>query len=62
MTKVLLADDHPMIAAALEMLLRDTDYELAGRARSGADAIAKITRSKPDLVRQFTEQAQVGWC
>jgi len=49
-TKVLLADDHPMIAAALEMLLRDTDYELAGRARSGADAIAKITRSKPDLV------------
>ena len=50
MTKVLLADDHPMIAAALEMLLRGTDYQLAGRARSGAEAIAKIGRSKPDLV------------
>jgi two-component system nitrate/nitrite response regulator NarP len=49
-TKVLLADDHPMIAAALEMLLRGSDYQLAGRARSGAEAIAKIGRSKPDLV------------
>src|SRR5206468_11735344 len=50
LTKVLLADDHPMIAAALEMLLRGTDYQLAGRARSGAEAIARIGRSKPDLV------------
>jgi two-component system nitrate/nitrite response regulator NarP len=49
-TKVLLADDHPMIAAALEMLLRGSDYELAGRARSGSEALTKISRSKPDLV------------
>src|SRR5690348_2343802 len=41
MTRVLLADDHPMIASALEMLLRDTDYELVGRARSGKDALAQ---------------------
>ena len=34
MTKVLLVDDHPMIGAALEMLLRNSDYELAGRART----------------------------
>ena len=27
MTDVLLADDHPMIASALEMLLRGTDYQ-----------------------------------
>ena len=50
MTRVLLADDHPMIAAALEVLLRGTDYELAGRARSGAEALAMIDRLKPDLL------------
>ncbi|MES2136323.1 MAG: response regulator transcription factor [Pseudomonadota bacterium] len=50
MTRVLLADDHPMIAAALEMLLRDSDYELLGRARSGAEAIAQAARLRPDLL------------
>lgn len=50
MTRVLLADDHPMIAAALDMLLRDTDYELLGRARSGSEAIAQTARLKPDLL------------
>lgn len=50
MTRVLLADDHPMIASALEMLLRGTDYQLVGRARSGKEALAQIDEVKPDLV------------
>lgn len=50
MTRVLIADDHPMIAAALDVLLRGTDYELAGRARSGSDALAQAQRLKPDLI------------
>ena len=50
MTKVLLADDHPMIAAALDVLMRGTDYELIGRARSGADATTQVQRQKPDLL------------
>jgi two-component system nitrate/nitrite response regulator NarP len=50
MTRVLLADDHPMIGAALDVLLRGTDYELAGRARSGADALAQVNRVKPNLL------------
>jgi two-component system nitrate/nitrite response regulator NarP len=50
MNRVLLADDHPMIGAALDVLLRGTDYELVGRARSGADALAQIQRSKPDIL------------
>ena len=50
MTRVLLADDHPMIASALEMLLRDTDYQLVGRARSGKEALAQIEEVDPDLV------------
>ena len=50
MTRVLLADDHPMIASALEMLLRGTDYQLVGRARSGKEALAQIDQVTPDLV------------
>jgi len=50
MTRVLLADDHPMIASALELLLRGTDYQLVGRARSGKEALAQIERLKPDLL------------
>ena len=50
MTRVLLVDDHPMIGAALDMLLRDTDYEVLGRARTAAEATSQINRGKPDLV------------
>lgn len=50
MTRILIADDHPMIAAALEMLLRGSDYELIGRARSGTDALAQVQRVKPDIL------------
>lgn len=50
MTRVLLVDDHPMIGAALEMLLRETDYELLGRARTAAEANKQIASLKPDLV------------
>lgn len=50
MTRVLLADDHPMIGSALEILLRGTDYQLVGRARSGAEALRQIDDLKPDLL------------
>ncbi|MGN6850505.1 MAG: response regulator [Sphingomicrobium sp.] len=50
MTRVLLVDDHPMIGAALEMLLRDSDYELLGRARTAAEATKQIAALKPDLL------------
>ena len=50
MTRVLLVDDHPMIGAALDMLLRGSSYELLGRARSVAEANREITEHKPDLL------------
>jgi two-component system nitrate/nitrite response regulator NarP len=46
----LLVDDHPMIGAALDMLLRGSSYELLGRARSAAEATREIAKLKPDLV------------
>ncbi|HEX5237363.1 MAG TPA: response regulator transcription factor [Sphingomicrobium sp.] len=48
--RVLLADDHPMIGAALELLLRGTDYELTGRARTGAEALAQVRSARPDIL------------
>ena len=50
MTRVLLVDDHPMIGAALQMLLRGSEYELLDRARTVAEASKKITGLKPDLL------------
>lgn len=50
MTRVLLADDHPMIRTALEVLLRDTSYELAGIAGSGEAALAELERLQPDML------------
>ena len=50
MTRVLLVDDHPMIGAALDMLLRGSDYELLERARTAAEATKQITQLKPDLL------------
>ena len=50
MTRILVADDHPMIAEALDVLLRDTDYELVGRVGSGSEAVAQVQRLKPDLL------------
>jgi len=50
MTRVLLADDHPMIRTALEVLLRDTSYELAGIAGTGEMALAELERLEPDIL------------
>jgi two-component system, NarL family, nitrate/nitrite response regulator NarL len=49
-TRVLLVDDHPMIGAALEMLLRGTNYEVLGRVRSVAEANSSLAKQKPDLL------------
>jgi two-component system nitrate/nitrite response regulator NarP len=39
-----------MIGAALEMLLRESDYELLGRARTVSEANKQVASLKPDLL------------
>jgi two-component system nitrate/nitrite response regulator NarL len=48
--RVLLVDDHPMIGAALELLLRETSFELVGRARNITEATSAIAKHKPSLL------------
>jgi two-component system nitrate/nitrite response regulator NarP len=48
--RILLADDHPMIRAAIEVLLRDTGYEVVGMAGTGEAALVEIQRLRPDIL------------
>jgi two-component system nitrate/nitrite response regulator NarL len=49
-TRILLADDHPMIQAAVEAMLRGSDYKLVGKASSGNEAIRAIAEHDPEIV------------
>jgi len=49
-TKVLLADDHPMIRTAVDVLLRDSDFEVAGIATTGEETIQAVNALNPDVV------------
>ena len=48
--RILLADDHPMIRTALEVLLRDSDYDLIGMAGSADEALAEVERLAPEIL------------
>ena len=50
MTTILLADDHPMIRTAIEVLLRDTGYEIIGTAGTGEEALALVGRLQPQML------------
>jgi len=50
MTRILLADDHPMIRTAIEVLLRDSVYEIAGTAGTGEEALRLAKEVRPDIL------------
>ena len=60
MMRILLADDHPMIRTAIEVLLRDTRYQLAGTAANGEDALREAARLKPDILLLDLEMPRTG--
>ena len=50
MKRIVLADDHPMIRTALEVLLRDTGFEICGMAGTGEQALREVERLQPDIL------------
>jgi two-component system nitrate/nitrite response regulator NarP len=48
--KILIADDHPMIRTAIEVLLRDTGLTIVGSATTGEEAIRSLQELRPDLL------------
>ena len=60
MTRILLADDHPMIRTAIDVLLRDTRYELAGTASNGESALRQVDELRPDILLLDVEMPGMG--
>ena len=50
MRRIFLADDHPMIRTAIEVLLRDTGFEIVGTAGTGDAALSEIGLLQPDIL------------
>lgn len=50
MTRILLADDHPMIRTAIEALLRDTGYQIVATAGSGEETLRLAEEVAPDML------------
>jgi DNA-binding NarL/FixJ family response regulator len=48
-TKVLLADDHAIVAQGLELLLKDS-FNLVGTVRDGRALVEAATRLRPDVI------------
>lgn len=48
--RVLLVDDHGLFRAGLSSLLRAWQFEVAGEASNGADAVAAVRELQPDIV------------
>lgn len=60
MIRILLSDDHPMIRTAIEVLLRDTSFELAGTAINGLQALSEVERLSPDILLVDLEMPELG--
>lgn len=48
--RLFLADDHPMIRAAIEVLLRDSGFEIVGMAVTGQGTLEEVERLQPDIL------------
>ena len=50
-TRVLIADDHPLIRSGLRSLLaRESEFEVVGEAADGYQALELVEQLKPDIV------------
>jgi two-component system nitrate/nitrite response regulator NarP len=49
-TKVLIADDHPIVLSGIEALLRDTSYEIVAKAKDGTSVLELVPAYRPDIL------------
>jgi two-component system, NarL family, nitrate/nitrite response regulator NarL len=49
-TRVLLADDHPLMLSGIEAMLRGTSYEVVAKVKDGAAALEAVGQAQPDVL------------
>jgi two-component system, NarL family, nitrate/nitrite response regulator NarL len=49
MTRILIADDHPIVLEGLAALLEDAEFDVVARCRTGDEAASEILRLAPDI-------------
>jgi DNA-binding NarL/FixJ family response regulator len=60
MIRVLVVDDHPIVRQGLVSVLSDEDdLEVVGEAASGREAVAQVSRMRPDVVLLDLEMPDV---
>jgi two-component system nitrate/nitrite response regulator NarL len=50
MTRVLVADDHPLMLSGIEAVLRGSSYEVVSKVRDGAAALDAVANARPDVM------------
>jgi len=50
LTRILLADDHPIIISGLEAILRDTGYEIVAKVDNGAAVLDTLPTTDADIL------------
>lgn len=48
--RVVVADDHPLMLSGIEAVLHDSEFEVVGTARDGAQALDLIPTARPDIL------------
>jgi two-component system, NarL family, nitrate/nitrite response regulator NarL len=49
-TRVLIADDHPLMLSGIEGMLRGTAYEVVAKVTDGAAALEALVSTRPDIL------------
>lgn len=50
MSRILIADDHPLMLSGLEAVLRNTAYQVVGKARDGVELLNLLPNSRADIL------------
>ena len=50
MTRVLIADDHPLVLRGIESVLSGTKYQVVAMVADGAAALDALPTAKPDIL------------
>jgi two-component system nitrate/nitrite response regulator NarP len=50
MTRILIADDHPIMLSGVEAILRDSAYKVVATVSNGAAALEAIPHARPDIL------------